>query len=125
MDLTGITEEDKNIVLESVLNQLLIEMVERDTIAIRQSKVKLKEPYLDLLEQVLSNAIQKRKELNDKKRTLGIKVMDKKDINEDFVEYPYLVRGYNSQMNLFRSAIRNYVRDRLKTHFGLSVHKKE
>lgn len=114
-----IEETDKNLVLKGILFDLFIQMIERDIKAIAVSKVKFKEPYIEKLESILDSAAKEKKEMNKEMRKKGIKIFDGyTPVNEEFLEYRYIVRGYESYMRLWTAMVRNRTRDLLKHYLG-------
>jgi hypothetical protein len=118
--MSGITDEDKEIAFESIILNILITALEKDIAAIEHSKLKMKDVHVAVLkkvhEQVSKDIIQNKQTMRQK----GIKVLDKKVINEDFWQYPYLVRGFENEFRCFTHALKMHTSKRLATYFGLN-----
>lgn len=114
-----IEEIDKELAFKSIMLNLFIQMVERDVKAITVSKVKYKEPYLDKLQSILDQVAKEQKELKREMNKKGIKVFDGITFaNEEFLEFRYLVRGYESHMRLWTAMIRNRTKELLKEYLN-------
>lgn len=53
----------------------------------------------------------------------GIKVFDMTTINEDFVSYKYLVRGYQSEFRFFKSALKRHTDKKLSVYYEHIINK--
>jgi hypothetical protein len=108
-----IEEEDKDLVYNIIYCDLLIEVLERDLLAIDSSKLKFKEPYKKKIEDVLKNVLNDRKTKKALARKKGIKIFEMNVIDEDFLEWPYLVRGYEAIQRIWTAAIRKRLNELL------------
>lgn len=117
--MSGITEEDKDIAFDSIVLNILIIALEKDIASIEHSKLKLKTVHLTFLkkvhEQVSKDIIQNNRTMRQK----GIKVFDKKVINEDFWQYPLLVRGYTSEFRCFTYGLKMQVERKLSMYYKM------
>lgn len=117
--MLGITEEDKDIAFESIILDILITALEKDITAIEKSNLKLKNGHLSILKKVhklvSDDLIQIKKTLRQK----GIKLLDKRKVNADFWQYPYLVRGYEGEFRFFSYALRNYTEKKLISYLNI------
>ena len=105
-----ITKEDKDIASEFIFLNCLIENIEHDIQVFEKAPVKLNEPYKHLLEQTLKQIRADIKDIRYKMKTLEIKVLDlvPKEVNVDFLEYKYVVRGYEHKFRFLKAALFNH-----------------
>jgi hypothetical protein len=109
--------EDKDIAVEFIILELLIKSLEFDIKVMKQSKMKLKDQHVHFLEYVLSQALKDaaaNKKLMTKK---GIRVFSREPINEDFVRYPFIIRGYESDFRFFISALKVHTANKLESYY--------
>lgn len=108
-----IQEEDKNLVYDIIYCDLLIEVLERDLLAIDSSKLKFKTPYKNKIERILKRVLDDRKTKKASARKKGIKIFEMKVIDEEFLEWPYVVRGYEAVQRIWTAAIRKRLNEML------------
>ncbi|QCJ45507.1 hypothetical protein FAY30_26580 (plasmid) [Bacillus sp. S3] len=94
-------EEAKDIALNYIVLNLLVIAMNKDIEAIRNSSLKLKEHHALFMEKVRDMAIKDTSKTKKEMARKGIKVFDREHINEDFVRYKYVVRGYESEFRFF------------------------
>jgi len=116
---------------EVLILSLLATVFDRDTKVLQESKLKTKQPYIDLLQRALDAVIADLAKLRNRLREKGIKVTDERR-DEDGVGCVYWCRGYKASFEMlwhFAKAeteirmrkylgedIRKYVRDDLPDH---------
>ncbi|RHW35999.1 hypothetical protein D1B31_18090 [Neobacillus notoginsengisoli] len=114
-------EEDKDIAFNYIIMNLLILALDRDIEAIRNSKLKLKEQHVLLMERVRDLAIKDSSKIKKETFRRGIKVFDKEIVNEDFVRYPYTIRGYESEFRCLVYALKTHTLKKLNYYYNLVV----
>lgn len=92
-----LTEEDKEIAFNSIIMNLLVIALDKDIEAIRNSKLKLKGQHVLLMEKVRDMAIRDTALIKKEMFRKGIKVFEQEFVNEDFVKFQYIVRGFESE----------------------------
>jgi len=116
---------------EALILNLLMTVFDRDAKVLRESKLKTKQPYLDLLQRAMDDVAADLAKLRHRLRTKGIKVTDERR-DEEGVGCVYWCRGYKASFEMlwhFAKAetevrmrkylgedIRKYVRDDLPEH---------
>jgi hypothetical protein len=109
-----IDDFDKDIAYEFIFVNLLIEVLERDSLVIEDSKLKFKEPYLNKINKLILNQFNLKKKLRTLMNKKGIRVQERTVIDKEFIEYPFIVRGYDDVQRLWTAAIRKILTERLK-----------
>ncbi|PLR70593.1 hypothetical protein [Bacillus sp. UMB0728] len=110
--------EDKDLALESIVNDLLIRSLDKDIGSIKQSKLKLKGSYIKLLEDLHDIAIKEASQIKKMMMKKGIKILSQTVINSDFVSYQYIVRGYTSEFRFLKPALKKHVENRLELYLN-------
>ncbi|MBU8877404.1 hypothetical protein BGM26_00190 [Bacillus sp. FJAT-29790] len=113
--MTRIPEEDRNIMEQAIYLPMVLTVLNRDLIVINKSPFKLKQPYLNLIEETM-NMIQK--ELGEVKRYMiknRLKVQQLKR-DEAFTMFLFLYKGYEENHNYFNPRIRNKVQELLELY---------
>jgi hypothetical protein len=106
-----IQEEDKKLVYDLIYLDLLIEVLERDLKAIDLSSIKFKSPYKKKIESLIKEALNERKDKRQVMRKQGIKIFERKVIDEEFIEWEYVVRGYEAVQRIWTAAIRKRLQE--------------
>jgi ribonuclease BN (tRNA processing enzyme) len=112
-----LTEEDKEIAFEFIILNLLLQALERDIAAIESSKLKLRKIHtlhLNKVHKDFSNILIEHKKTM---RKLGIKVMERVILSEEFWGYQYFVRGYQAEYRVFTYALKIHVEKRLESYY--------
>lgn len=109
-----IKDDDKNLIYELIYLDLVIEVLERDLIAIDHSKIKFKEPYKARVEEILKQQLIDRRTKKNLSRKNGIKLFERKVLDADFIDWPYIVRGYEGVQRIWTAAIRKKLNELLK-----------
>lgn len=111
--MTRIPETDRNIIEQAIYLPMVLTVLNKDLMIISNSTFKLKQPYLNLIEETMK-AIQK--ELAEVKRYMkrnNLKVFEAKR-DEAFTMFTFLYKGYEEHHNYFNPRIRNKVQDLLE-----------
>lgn len=113
--MTRIPEEDRNIMEQAIYLPMVLTILNRDSIVINKSPFKLKQPYLDLVEETMK-LIQS--ELSEVKRYMNKHQLKVQEIKRDeaFTMFMFLYKGYEEHHNYFNPRIRNKVQE-LMTYY--------
>ncbi|AND38897.1 MULTISPECIES: hypothetical protein [Cytobacillus] len=113
--MTRIPEEDRNIMEQAIYLPMVLTILNRDSIVINKSPFKLKQPYLDLVEETMK-VIQS--ELSEVKRYMNKHQLKVQEIKRDeaFTMFMFLYKGYEEHHNYFNPRIRNKVQE-LMTYY--------
>ncbi|WP_394583202.1 hypothetical protein [Cytobacillus firmus] len=108
--MTRIPEEDRNIMEQAIYLPMVLTVLSRDSIVINKSPFKLKQPYLDLVEETMK-VIQS--ELSEVKRYMNKNQLKVQEIKRDeaFTMFMFLYKGYEEHHNYFNPRIRNKVQE--------------
>ncbi|MBT2688965.1 hypothetical protein J7I93_12290 [Bacillus sp. ISL-47] len=108
--MTRIPEEDRNVMEQAIYLPMVLTILNRDLIVINKSPFKLKQPYLDLVEETLK-VIQN--ELSEVKRYMNKNQLKVHEIKRDdaFTMFMFLYKGYEERHNYFNPRIRNKVQE--------------
>ncbi|MCM3667416.1 hypothetical protein M3181_00190 [Mesobacillus maritimus] len=108
--MTRISKQDRDILEQAIYLPMVLTILDRDIQIIENSSLKLKKPYLELIEETM-RAIQLK--LANVKRYMkqhSLKV-EKLKQDEAFTMYLFLYKGYEEQHNYFNPRIRNKVQE--------------
>ena len=110
--MTRIPENDRDIMEQAIYLPMVLIILNRDLTVIDKSPFKLKQPYLDLIEETMK-VIQK--ELKDVKQYMRQQKLKIEQINHDnaFTGFLFLYKGYEEHHNYFNPRIRNKVQELL------------
>lgn len=111
--MTRIPEEDRNIIEQAIYLPMVLTVLNRDLAVINKSPFKLKQPYINLIEETMK-AIQT--ELKEVKSYMYKNKLKVQQVNRDeaFTMFLFLYKGYEEQHNYFNPRIRNKVQDLLE-----------
>ncbi|MEH7122043.1 hypothetical protein V7127_02240 [Bacillus sp. JJ1773] len=111
--MTRIPEEDRNIIEQAIYLPMVLTVLNRDLNVINKSPFKLKQPYLNLIEETMK-VIQK--ELKDVKQYMYKNKLKVEQLKRDeaFTMFIFLYKGYEEQHNYFNPRIRNRVQELLE-----------
>lgn len=101
-------EEYEKIASRYLFTDMAITNLQLDRNHLEHSPCKIKEPYFKLLDQLISTAIQERKQL---KRLMYQHNIQVEHINSDrlFSTYKYYLNGYVHEVSFFNPVIKKYV----------------
>ncbi|MCJ8005962.1 hypothetical protein ACFFF5_05505 [Lederbergia wuyishanensis] len=111
--MTRIPTSDRDIIEQAIYLPMLLTVLNRDLIVVNTSSLKLKKPYLELIEETMK-AIQK--DLAAVKRYLyknNIKVERLKS-DDAFTMYMFVYKGYEEEHNYFNPRLRNRTEELLR-----------
>ncbi|WP_078381510.1 hypothetical protein [Sutcliffiella halmapala] len=110
--MTRLSKEQIQLFEQAIYLPLLLIVLEKDTSIISKSTIKLKEPYLMLIDEVMKSVQLQLKQvkLNMKQQKMKLHKLSQ---DESFTMYSFLFNGYEEQHNYFNPRIRNKVNDML------------
>ncbi|WP_226682608.1 hypothetical protein [Sutcliffiella horikoshii] len=110
--MTRLSKEQINLFEQAIYLPLLLIVLERDTSIIKDSGIKLKEPYLTLIDQVMRKIQLQLKQIKTDMKQQQMKLHKLKQ-DESFTMYAFLFNGYEEHHNYFNPRIRNKVNELL------------
>ncbi|NMH73660.1 hypothetical protein HF078_11280 [Bacillus sp. RO2] len=110
--MTRLSKEQINLFEQAIYLPLLLIVLERDTSVIKDSGIKLKEPYLTLIDQVMRKIQLQLKQIKADMKEQHMKLHKLKQ-DESFTMYAFLFNGYEEHHNYFNPRIRNKVNELL------------
>ncbi|KAB2330932.1 hypothetical protein ACQCT6_04560 [Cytobacillus gottheilii] len=111
--MTRIPEADRDIMEQAIYLPMVLTILNRDLQVIQKSPFKLKQPYLNLVEETLK-VIQR--ELAEVKQYMNKNRLKVQQIKSDdaFTMFMFLYKGYEEHHNYFNPRIRNKVQELLE-----------
>ncbi|ART75714.1 hypothetical protein ACQCU1_08395 [Sutcliffiella horikoshii] len=110
--MTRLSKEQIYLFEQAIYLPLLLIVLERDTSIIKDSGIKLKEPYLTLIDQVMRKIQLQLKQIKADMKQQQMKLHKLKQ-DESFTMYAFLFNGYEEHHNYFNPRIRNKVNELL------------
>ncbi|WP_042349615.1 hypothetical protein [Bacillus massiliigorillae] len=111
--MTRIPEKDRDIIEQAIYLPMVLTVLNRDLSTIQNSPFKLRNPYLEWIQQTMKIVQQELAEVNRFLRLENIKVSEMKR-DEVFTMFLFLYKGYEEYHNYFNPRIRNKVEELLK-----------
>lgn len=110
--MTRIPENDRNIMEQAIYLPMVLTILNRDLAIVNSSPFKLKQPYLELIEETMKIIQKDLKEVKHYMRQQKLKV---EQISHDdaFTGFLFWYKGYEEQHNYFNPRIRNKVQELL------------
>lgn len=111
--MTRIPPEERNMIEQAIYLPMVLTVLNRDIKSVNTSTIKLKEPYLHLIEETMKVV---QKELSEIKRYMSKNKMKVYQSNQDeaFTMFTFLYKGYEEHHNYFNPRIRNKVQELLE-----------
>jgi hypothetical protein len=111
--MTRIPEKDRDILEQAIYLPMVLTVLNRDLSVIGKSPFKLKQPYLNLVEETMK-VIQK--ELAEVKKYMQKNKLKVQQLQSDeaFTMFMFLYKGYEEHHNYFNPRIRNKVQELLE-----------
>jgi len=103
-----LSEEELAIATRFLFISMAITVLEQDMKHVQDGPFKIKEPYLELLEQMLAAAKTERKQLRKSMQDQKIRISPL-NRNESFTSYLFIAGRREEQRNYFNPAIRKHV----------------
>ncbi|AIM17384.1 MULTISPECIES: hypothetical protein [Neobacillus] len=114
--MTRIPENDRDIMEKAIYLPMVLTILNRDLLVVKNSPFKLKKPYLELIEETLKEIQRELAEAKQymKKNKLQV-IQTKRD--DAFTMYMFIYKGYEENHNYFNPRIRNKVQEIMETYF--------
>lgn len=111
--MTRIPEKERNIIELAIYLPMVLTVLNRDLVIIDKSPFKLKQPYINLIEETMKVIQTELKEVKGYMYKNKLKV---RQLNRDeaFTMFLFLYKGYEEQHNYFNPRIRNKVQELLE-----------
>ena len=111
--MTRIPDGDRNIMETAIYLPMLLIILNRDLAIIKKSNFKLKQPYIDLVENTMKTV---QEELRKTKNYMYKHNMKIQETNRDeaFTMFLFLYNGYEEYHNYFNPRLRNRVQELLE-----------
>lgn len=106
--MTRIPEDDRDVIEQAIYLPMVLTVLERDRLIFEQLPFKLKQPYLNLIENTIKAVQADYKIVKEKMRKEQMKVQEI-DRDRDFTNYAFLYKGFEEHHNYFNPALRNRV----------------
>ncbi|MFD1361011.1 hypothetical protein [Lentibacillus salinarum] len=103
-----LTDEELQLASRFLFLSMAMVVIQQDLQHIRQGTFKIKEPYINLLEKMDTEAASERRELRKMMKDKKIQVVTLNK-NDSFSSYLFLCRGREEKRNYFNPAIRKKV----------------
>jgi hypothetical protein len=116
-----IPDHEEELISEYIHLDYLISTLENDLKTFESSPIKIKEPYILLVEETLKKVRSDLKTVKDKMKKLNIKVFPKRRVDDMFVEYPYFAHGYQGSNRYWDAALLFASTKRMKKYWGISL----
>jgi hypothetical protein len=110
--MTRIPENDRDLMEKAIYLPMVLIILNRDLAVVGKSPFKLKQPYLDLIDETMKVIQQELKYIKQymRKEKLNVQQISHDDA---FTGFLFLYKGYEEQHNYFNPRIRNKVQDLL------------
>lgn|GEM_PF-938418 len=108
-----LNEKELGIATRFLFLSMAITVMEKDLEHIQNGAFKIKEPYLDFIQRMLTSAKNERRELRKTMHNQQIKITPLNH-NESFTSYLFIAGKREEQRNYFNPAIRKHVQTILK-----------
>ncbi|RLL45033.1 hypothetical protein D8M04_09170 [Oceanobacillus piezotolerans] len=103
-----LTEEELHIASRFLFLSMAIVVIKQDVAHIQNGAFKIKDPYIELLQRMESNALNERRKLRKTMEDKKLKVVQLNK-NDSFSSYLFTCNGYEEKRNYFNPAIRKHV----------------
>ncbi|TCJ04486.1 hypothetical protein [Cytobacillus praedii] len=108
--MTRIPGHDRDIIEQAMYLPMVLTVLEKDRLIIDKAPFKLKEPYLNLVEETIRVVQKDLKVVKNNMRKGNMKVQQIGH-DEAFTMYSFLYKGFEEQHNYFNPRIRNKVHE--------------
>lgn len=111
--MTRIPEADRDIMEQAIYLPMVLTILNRDLQVIQKSPFKLKQPYLNLVEETMKVL---QRELSEVKQYMSKNRLKVQQVKSDdaFTMFMFLYKGYEEHHNYFNPRIRNKVQELLE-----------
>lgn len=114
--MTRIPEEDRDIMEKAIYLPMVLIVLNRDLAVIEKSPFKLRQPYLEFIEEIMKEIQRELKEVKQYMKKNNLKVMEVKR-DDAFTMYMFIYKGYEENHNYFNPRIRNKVQELMISYF--------
>ena len=114
--MTRIPTEERNIMEKAIYLPMVLTVLARDLQVVKASPLKLKQPYILLIDETMKQVQTELKHASHYMRTHQLKVEETKR-DESFTSFLFLYKGYEEYHNYFNPRIRNKVQELLEYYF--------
>jgi hypothetical protein len=114
--MTRIPTEERNIMEKAIYLPMVLTVLARDLQVVKASPLKLKQPYILLIDETMKQVQAELKHASHYMRTHQLKVEETKR-DESFTSFLFLYKGYEEYHNYFNPRIRNKVQELLEYYF--------
>jgi hypothetical protein len=114
--MTRIPDKDRHLMEQYIYLPMVLTVLTRDMNAIQHSQIKLKQPYLLMIEEAMKKIQNELSEIKKEMKKRQLKVV-KIQQDEAFTMYSFLYKGYEEHHNYFNPRIRNKVQELMIHYF--------
>ena len=114
--MTRIPEDDRDIMEKAMYLPMVLIILNRDLTVVANSPFKLKQPYLDLIEETMKEIQRELAEVKLYMKKNKLQVIETKR-DDAFTLYRFIYKGYEENHNYFNPRIRNKVQELMETYF--------
>lgn len=111
--MTRIPDDDRDIIEQAMYLPMVLAVLEKDRLIFDKAPFKLKQPYLNLIEETIK-VVQRELRVVKAKMKNGNMKIQQIGRNETFTQYMFFYKGYEEQHNYFNPRIRNKVHELLE-----------
>ncbi|MEH7342780.1 hypothetical protein V7122_02650 [Bacillus sp. JJ1532] len=108
--MTRIPNDDRDIIEQAMYLPMVLTVLEKDRLIFDKAAFKLKQPYLNLVDETIKSVQRDLKEvkLNMRKGNMKLQQIGH---DEAFTQFMFFYKGYEEQHNYFNPRIRNKVQE--------------
>jgi hypothetical protein len=110
--MTIITEEDRKIVHDYIIYNLIIRTLQRELKEAETSNLKMKRCYVSANQYQESQALRQLKELRKEMSTRGLRIIGEHMIDKGIMEFRYLCRGVPSHICLQKKVLHKLIEEK-------------
>ncbi|WP_026689756.1 hypothetical protein [Alteribacter aurantiacus] len=114
--MAKLTVEEERLSESYILYELMRRVLEKDLVKMNQSPLKLKGPYIHLVEHTLQDLSKELFETKARMKHLNIKV-ELNDYDDTFSEYTIFYRGYALTAKYLNAHLKNQVAETIESWF--------
>jgi hypothetical protein len=113
--MTRIPEDDRDIMEKAMYLPMVLIILNRDLTVVANSPFKLKQPYLDLIEETMKEIQRELAEVKLYMKKNKLQVIETKR-DDAFTLYRFIYKGYEENHNYFNPRIRNKVQELMEAY---------
>jgi hypothetical protein len=113
--MTRIPEDDRDIMEKAMYLPMVLIILNRDLTVVANSPFKLKQPYLDLIEETMKEIQRELAEVKLYMKMNKLQVIETKR-DDAFTLYRFIYKGYEENHNYFNPRIRNKVQELMEAY---------